>query len=158
MTTSPATLVVPCAGPPATVTPVCEPVIELDRSIGDAVSGGTETDLLATVGGSAALAAAAEESPRMLADRVASPGGSTRRGLDVLAEPEGLAPLLRNTLTADKVEDRDHALSEIYRMMRPGEPPTEEAVEALFQRLFYNEETYDLSLVCRLDTSPSPLD
>src|SRR5690625_4739318 len=33
----------------------------------------------------------------------------------------------------------------IYRMMRPGEPPTEEAVENLFERLFYSEETYDLS-------------
>ena len=38
----------------------------------------------------------------------------------------------------------------IYRMMRPGEPPTEEAVEALFQRLFYSEETYDLSRVGRM--------
>jgi DNA-directed RNA polymerase subunit beta len=38
----------------------------------------------------------------------------------------------------------------IYRMMRPGEPPTEDAVEALFQRLFYNEDTYDLSRVGRM--------
>ena len=38
----------------------------------------------------------------------------------------------------------------IYRMMRPGEPPTEEAVEALFQRLFYSEESYDLSRVGRM--------
>lgn len=64
---------------------------------------------LATVGGSAALAAAAEESPRMLADRVASPGGSTRRGLDVLDEPEGLVPLLRNTLTAAILRNREMA-------------------------------------------------
>jgi DNA-directed RNA polymerase subunit beta len=38
----------------------------------------------------------------------------------------------------------------IYRMMRPGEPPTEDAVEALFQRLFYSEDTYDLSRVGRM--------
>src|SRR5690606_38260867 len=38
----------------------------------------------------------------------------------------------------------------IYRLMRPGEPPTEDAGDALFQRLFYNEETYDLSRVGRM--------
>lgn len=64
---------------------------------------------LATVNGAAALAAAAGESPRALADRVASPGGSTRRGLDVLDEPEGLVPLLRNTLTAAILRNREMA-------------------------------------------------
>jgi pyrroline-5-carboxylate reductase len=64
---------------------------------------------LATVNGSGALAAAAEESPRQLADRVASPGGSTRRGLDVLDEPEGLVPLLRNTLNAAILRNREMA-------------------------------------------------
>ena len=38
----------------------------------------------------------------------------------------------------------------IYRMMRPGEPPTEEAVELLFNRLFFNEDSYDLSRVGRM--------
>ena len=38
----------------------------------------------------------------------------------------------------------------IYRMMRPGEPPTEEAVEMLFQGLFYSDERYDLSAVGRM--------
>jgi hypothetical protein len=41
-------------------------------------------------------------------------------------------PWIRNTLKADKVEERDHALSEIYRVMRPGEPPTKETAESLF--------------------------
>ena len=41
-------------------------------------------------------------------------------------------PWIRNTLMADKVEDRDHALAEIYRVMRPGEPPTRETAEGLF--------------------------
>jgi pyrroline-5-carboxylate reductase len=64
---------------------------------------------LATVAGSAALASAAAETPRMLSDRVASPGGSTRRGLDVLDEPDGLVPLLRNTLTAAILRNREMA-------------------------------------------------
>jgi pyrroline-5-carboxylate reductase len=64
---------------------------------------------LTTVEGAAALAAASPESPRQLADRVASPGGSTRRGLDVLDEPEGLVPLLRNTLTAAILRNREMA-------------------------------------------------
>jgi pyrroline-5-carboxylate reductase len=64
---------------------------------------------LATVGGSAALASTAGESPRALADRVASPGGSTRRGLDVLDEDGGLDPLIRNTLTAAILRNREMA-------------------------------------------------
>lgn len=64
---------------------------------------------LATVTGSAALASAGDESPRALADRVASPGGSTRRGLDILDEPEGLVPLLRDTLTAAILRNREMA-------------------------------------------------
>lgn len=59
-------------------------------------------------------------------------------------------PWIRNTLNADKVEDRDHALSEIYRVMRPGEPPTKETAEALFAGLFFDPERYDLSAVGRV--------
>ncbi|GAA5091429.1 MAG: DNA-directed RNA polymerase subunit beta [Alcaligenaceae bacterium] len=54
------------------------------------------------------------------------------------------------TLRTDDTADQMAARIAIYRMMRPGEPPTEEAVEALFQRLFYSEETYDLSRVGRM--------
>lgn len=64
---------------------------------------------LATVAGAGALASGAGETPRMLADRVASPGGSTRRGLDILDEPEGLAPLVRNTITAAILRNREMA-------------------------------------------------
>ena len=64
---------------------------------------------LATVAGAGALAEAAGESPRQLADRVASPGGSTRRGLDVLDEPDALAALLRATLTAAILRNREMA-------------------------------------------------
>ncbi|HKR24221.1 MAG TPA: DNA-directed RNA polymerase subunit beta, partial [Allosphingosinicella sp.] len=57
---------------------------------------------------------------------------------------------MRNTLKADKAEDRDQALSDIYRVMRPGEPPTRETAEALFAGLFFDPERYDLSAVGRV--------
>ncbi|MBN8846008.1 MAG: DNA-directed RNA polymerase subunit beta [Sphingomonadales bacterium] len=59
-------------------------------------------------------------------------------------------PWIRNTLKADKAEDRDQALSDIYRVMRPGEPPTRETAEALFDGLFFDSERYDLSAVGRV--------
>ena len=64
---------------------------------------------LATVAGAGVLAADAGETPRLLADRVASPGGSTRRGLDVLDRPDGLAALLRATLAAAIERNREMA-------------------------------------------------
>ncbi|MDC0074790.1 DNA-directed RNA polymerase subunit beta [Alphaproteobacteria bacterium] len=57
---------------------------------------------------------------------------------------------IRNTLVADKATDRDRALVEIYKVMRPGEPPTEETAENLFQSLFFDPERYDLSPVGRV--------
>jgi len=56
----------------------------------------------------------------------------------------------RNTLKADKVESYDQALIEIYRVMRPGEPPTRETAETLFRGLFFDPERYDLSAVGRV--------
>ncbi|WOI54457.1 DNA-directed RNA polymerase subunit beta [Parvularcula sp. LCG005] len=57
---------------------------------------------------------------------------------------------LRNTLHADKNRNRETALIDIYRVMRPGEPPTLETAEALFSGLFFDEERYDLSAVGRV--------
>ena len=57
---------------------------------------------------------------------------------------------ISQTLRTDETADQMAARIAIYRMMRPGEPPTEDAVEALFQRLFYSEDTYDLSRVGRM--------
>ncbi len=57
---------------------------------------------------------------------------------------------IRNTLKADKVESYEQALIEIYRVMRPGEPPTRETAEALFNGLFFDQERYDLSAVGRV--------
>jgi DNA-directed RNA polymerase subunit beta len=57
---------------------------------------------------------------------------------------------MRNTLKADKAENRDMGLDAIYRVMRPGEPPTRETAEALFEGLFFDPERYDLSAVGRV--------
>ncbi len=57
---------------------------------------------------------------------------------------------ISNTLRADDASTRQAARVAIYRMMRPGEPPTEEAVEILFNGLFYSDERYDLSGVGRM--------
>ena len=57
---------------------------------------------------------------------------------------------ISNTLRIDATQSRLEALVEIYRMMRPGEPPTKEAAENLFQNLFFNPERYDLSAVGRM--------
>ncbi len=57
---------------------------------------------------------------------------------------------IRNTLKVDKGWSYDHALLEIYRVMRPGEPPTRETAETLFNGLFFDSERYDLSAVGRV--------
>jgi DNA-directed RNA polymerase subunit beta len=57
---------------------------------------------------------------------------------------------IRNTLAADKHPGYEQALVEIYRVMRPGEPPTQETAEALFKGLFFDTERYDLSAVGRV--------
>jgi DNA-directed RNA polymerase subunit beta len=59
-------------------------------------------------------------------------------------------PFMSLTLRADETADQNAARIAIYRMMRPGEPPTEDAVEALFNRLFYSGDSYDLSRVGRM--------
>jgi DNA-directed RNA polymerase subunit beta len=59
-------------------------------------------------------------------------------------------PYISDTLRIDPTRTRLEALVEIYRMMRPGEPPTKDAAENLFQNLFFNPERYDLSGVGRM--------
>jgi DNA-directed RNA polymerase subunit beta len=59
-------------------------------------------------------------------------------------------PYISNTLRIDPTVTRLDALVEIYRMMRPGEPPTKDAAENLFHNLFFNAERYDLSPVGRM--------
>ena len=57
---------------------------------------------------------------------------------------------IRNTLTVDKNMTREDALFDIYRVMRPGEPPTVDTAQAMFQSLFFDPERYDLSAVGRV--------
>jgi DNA-directed RNA polymerase subunit beta len=57
---------------------------------------------------------------------------------------------LRDTLIADKLQSSDEAIMEIYRRLRPGDPPTLETAQNLFNNLFFNPERYDLSKVGRL--------
>ncbi len=61
-----------------------------------------------------------------------------------------VGPYIRNTLEVDKCDTREEALIDIYRVMRPGEPPTVESAEALFESLFFDPERYDLSPVGRV--------
>ncbi len=61
-----------------------------------------------------------------------------------------VGPYIRNTLAADKNRSREDALIDIYRVMRPGEPPTYETAENLFKSLFFDNERYDLSAVGRV--------
>ncbi len=71
--------------------------------------------------------------------------------IDTLAiDHVNVGPYIRNTLAVDKNTSRDEALIDIYRVMRPGEPPTLETAEQLFHGLFFDAERYDLSSVGRV--------
>ena len=61
-----------------------------------------------------------------------------------------VGPYLRNTLLADKLQGPEEAIMEIYRRLRPGDPPTLDTAQNLFHNLFFNPERYDLSQVGRL--------
>ena len=70
-------------------------------------------------------------------------------------DEEKVGPYIRNTLAADKNSNRQEALFDIYRVMRPGEPATYEAADALFNQLFFDSERYDLSAVGRVKMNAS---
>ena len=70
--------------------------------------------------------------------------------LPTLAVDQQNGPWIRNTLAADKNANREDALIDIYRVIRPGEPPTAETAEALFRGLFFDPDRYDLSAVGRV--------
>src|SRR5436190_12007055 len=75
-------------------------------------------------------------------------GFSTLDVLDI--DDVTVGAYMRNTLRIDKNTAREDALFDIYRVMRPGEPPTVEAAEAMFKSLFFDGERYDLSSVGRV--------
>ena len=61
-----------------------------------------------------------------------------------------IGPYIRNTMASDKNFNRETALIDIYRVMRPGEPPTVDAAQTLFDSLFFDSDRYDLSAVGRV--------
>ena len=65
-------------------------------------------------------------------------------------DPINIGSYVRNTMAVDKNHAREQALIDIYRVMRPGEPPTLETAETLFSQLFFDSERYDLSSVGRV--------
>jgi len=94
------------------------------------------------------LAAANTELTPELIEQIIATGVEHIRTLYVNDLDRG--PFISNTLNIDPSTTRLEALVEIYRMMRPGEPPTKEAAENLFQNLFFNPDRYDLSAVGRM--------
>ncbi|MGI9234641.1 MAG: DNA-directed RNA polymerase subunit beta [Woeseiaceae bacterium] len=94
------------------------------------------------------LAAANAELTEELIEQLVAAGAEHIRTLYVNDLDRG--PFISNTLNIDPSTTRLEALVEIYRMMRPGEPPTKEAAENLFQNLFFNPDRYDLSAVGRM--------
>ena len=71
--------------------------------------------------------------------------------IDILkADNIEIGSYIRNTLQSDKARSREEALFEIFKILRPGEPPTIETAENLFNNLFFNSDRYDLSSVGRL--------
>ena len=94
------------------------------------------------------LANANEELTEDLLAKLVAAGVDTLKTLYVNDLDRG--PYISSTLRIDETTDQLGARVAIYRMMRPGEPPTEDAVENLFKGLFYSEERYDLSAVGRM--------
>jgi DNA-directed RNA polymerase subunit beta len=91
---------------------------------------------------------AGDELDQELIDKLRQAGFKEFAVLDI--DHVNTGAYIRNTLHADKNSNRDEALIDIYRVMRPGEPPTPEAADALFNGLFFDPERYDLSAVGRV--------
>jgi DNA-directed RNA polymerase subunit beta len=94
------------------------------------------------------LAKANDELTADMVDKLIAKGIDHIRTLYVNDLDRG--PYISNTLRIDQTVTRLDALVEIYRMMRPGEPPTKDAAENLFHNLFFNAERYDISAVGRM--------
>ncbi len=104
-------------------------------------------DLINETTGEIYVEAGDEITPAILETLLAA-GIDTIPTLDI--DHVNVGAYLRNTLMADKNLSRDDALMDIYRILRPGEPPTIEGAEALFKSLFFDTERYDLSSVGRV--------
>ena len=93
----------------------------------------------------------AEAGDELDVETIAALGEQGFTSFDVLdIDHVNVGAYMRNTLRVDKNAVREDALFDIYRVMRPGEPPTVEAAEAMFRSLFFDSERYDLSAVGRV--------
>ncbi len=68
----------------------------------------------------------------------------------LLIDEYKMGSYMRDTIAADRISSREEALFEIYRVLRPGDPPTFDGAESLFKGLFFDQERYDLSIVGRV--------
>ncbi len=93
-------------------------------------------------------AEAGEEITATLLETLTGAGFTSLPTLDI--DYVNTGAYIRNTLVADKNTTREEALADIYRVLRPGEPPTIEGAEALLRSLFFDSERYDLSSVGRV--------
>ncbi len=99
------------------------------------------------------LAEAGDEINEELLDKLAE---NKIKEIDTLyIDNLNIGPYIRNTLAADKNSNRQEALFDIYRVMRPGEPATLEAADASFKQQFFDSERYDLSAVGRVKMNAS---
>jgi len=114
----------------------------------DALSGRYVAEDLVDMSSGEIYAEAGAELTADVIEKIRAGGVSEIPILDI--DHVNTGPFIRNTLVADKNASREEALLDIYRVMRPGEPPTVEAAEKLFAGLFFDEERYDLSAVGRV--------
>jgi DNA-directed RNA polymerase subunit beta len=92
-----------------------------------------------------------EAGDELTADNLATLAEAGFHEVDVInVDTISIGAYVRNTLAVDKTHSREAALIDIYRVMRPGEPPTLDTAETLFGQLFFDSERYDLSAVGRV--------
>ncbi len=105
------------------------------------------TAVINTKTGEVIADAGAELNEEVLANITAAKVGEIKT---LYIDNVNVGPYIRNTLEADKNHNREEALLDIYRVMRPGEPPTYETADQLFRSLFFDNDRYDLSSVGRV--------
>jgi DNA-directed RNA polymerase subunit beta len=120
-----------------------EILVPIDDLIGRYIS----TDLINEITGEV-IAEAGQEITKDLLDVLLA---QDLKEIEVLAiDHINVGPYMRNTVLADRNSNREEALLDIYRVMRPGEPPTVDSAYTLFHGLFFDTERYDLSSVGRV--------
>ena len=122
---------------------VTELEVPVDYLLGEALA----KDIIDTKTGEVIAPANAEITAEILENLVAA---GIKEFETIYTNELDCGPFRSDTLRADPTNSPLEALVEIYRMMRPGEPPTKESAETLFENLFFSDERYDLSAVGRM--------